>query len=108
MSDGARAVRDVADAPARERYELSEAGEVLGFAQYRLRPGLIAFVHTVVEDHAEGRGVGSELVRFALDDTRERELAVMPFCPFVNGWIRRHREYADLVPEEFRGQFGLD
>ncbi len=60
MSGG---VRDVADAPERERYESTEDGELLGFAQYRLRPGLIAFVHTVVESRAEGRGVGSELVQ---------------------------------------------
>ncbi len=97
----------VADAPERERYEATEGDEVLGFAQYQLRPGVVAFVHTVVDERAEGRGVASGLVRSALDDTRTRGLAVLPFCPFVNGWIRRHREYADLVPEDQRARFGL-
>ncbi len=108
MSGGVHGGRRVADAPERERYEAREQDDVLGFAQYRLRPGLIAFVHTEVDERAEGRGVGSELVRFALDDTRARGLEVLPFCPFVNGWMRRHREYADLVPVGYRGQFGLD
>ncbi len=108
VSDAVHADRRLADAPERERYEATDDDGVLGFARYRLQPGVITFVHTEVDARAEGQGVGSELVRFALDDTRARGLAVMPFCPFVNGWMRRHREYADLVPERDRGQFGLD
>jgi hypothetical protein len=40
---------EVADAPDRERYELSIDGEVVGFTAYRARPGLIAFIHTEVD-----------------------------------------------------------
>lgn len=43
----------------------------------------------------------------ALDDARERGLAVLPFCPFVRAHIQRHREYADLVPAARRGEFDL-
>jgi predicted GNAT family acetyltransferase len=50
---------------------------------------------------------GDEVVGFAADDARSRGLAVLPFCPFVNGYIERHREYADLVPEPYRERFGL-
>jgi predicted GNAT family acetyltransferase len=32
---------------------------------------------------------------------------VLPFCPFVNDFIARHREYVDLVPENHRQEFGL-
>ena len=42
----------------------------------------------------------------ALEDAR-RESAVLPFCPFVNGYIKRHTEYRDLVPEDYRDKFGL-
>ena len=35
------------------------------------------------------------------------ELEVLPFCPFVLGYIERHREYAELVPESYRARFGL-
>jgi hypothetical protein len=97
----------VADNPADERYEVRVDGELAGFAQYRLRRGLIAFTHTKVEDRFEGRGLGGRLVSFALDDARCRGLAVLPFCPFVNGYIQRHREYADLVPAAHRAQFDL-
>src|SRR2546427_9912983 len=97
----------VSDTPPADRYELSDDGEVLGFTQYRARPGLIAFVHTEVDSHHEGEGLASKLIAGALDDARERGLAVLPFCPFVNAYIERHREYVDLVPAQYRGEFGL-
>jgi uncharacterized protein len=97
----------VADAPERERYELSLGGEVVGFTAYRARPGLIAFVHTEVDERLQGRGLADRLIRFALEDARARGLAVLPFCPFVKAFIERHREFGQLVPEAYREQFGL-
>jgi predicted GNAT family acetyltransferase len=97
----------VADNPEQERYEIRVDGEVAGFAQYRAKPGLIAFVHTEVDDRFEGQGLASRLIAHALDDVREHGLAVLPFCPFVNAYIQRHREFAELVPEEFRKSFDL-
>ena len=93
--------------PDEQRYEISVGGELAGFVQYRARPGLIAFTHTEVDGRFEGRGLGGELIGFALDDARARGLAVLPFCPFVNSYIQRHGEYLELVPEENRAQFDL-
>jgi len=98
---------EVADAPNRERYELSIDGEVAGFTAYRVRPGLIAFIHTEVDERFQGRGIGDQLIRFALEDARARGLAVLPFCPFVKSFIERHREFEVLVPDNYREQFGL-
>jgi uncharacterized protein len=98
---------EVADAPDRERYELSLDGDLVGFTVYRARPGLIAFVHTEVDERVQGRGLGDRLIRFALEDARARGLAVLPFCPFVNAFIERHREFEALVPESYRERFGL-
>jgi predicted GNAT family acetyltransferase len=97
----------VTDNSADRRYEIRLDGELAGFAEYRLRPGLIELVHTEIEEEFEGRGAGGQLVSFALDDARERGLAVLPFCPFVNDYMQRHRQHADLVPEERRESFGL-
>jgi predicted GNAT family acetyltransferase len=97
----------VTDHPEQERYEIAADGALAGFAQYRARPGLIAFVHTEIDPRFEGRGLASQLIRAALDDSRAKGLTVLPFCPFVNGYIERHPEYADLVPDAFREKFGL-
>ncbi len=96
-----------ADAAERERYEAHADATLAGILQYRRRPALIALVHTEVVPAFEGQGVGGALARAALDDARAGGIAVLPFCPFVNAYIQRHPEYADLVPANLREQFGL-
>jgi predicted GNAT family acetyltransferase len=90
----------VRDNPEAERYEIREDDRLLGVAAYHRRGDTILFTHTEV-DPEEGRsGLGSTLVRAALDDVRARGLTVSPLCPFVRGWIERHPEYADLVTHQ--------
>jgi predicted GNAT family acetyltransferase len=98
---------EVADAPERDRYELSLDGETVGFTVYYSRPGLIALVHTEVDERFQGRGLADRLIRFALEDARTRGLAVLPFGPFVTAFIEHHREFEALVPETYRKQFDL-
>jgi uncharacterized protein len=97
----------VHDNPDEQRYEAVVDGELAASAAYRTQPGLISFVHTEVKDAYEGHGVGSMLIREALDDARRRGFEVLPFCPFVNSFIAGHREFVDLVPGSRREEFGL-
>ena len=95
MSDQPVTVRDDAEA---NRFEaVDRSGVVAGFAAYRRYADRIVFIHTVVDDAFEGRGVGSTLVRAALDAVREEGLRVVPQCPFVRSFVERHPEYADLT-----------
>ena len=90
----------VADHPEKKRYEVrDERGSVLGFSAYRRRGDVVVFTHTEVDDAAEGQGVGTTLVRAALDDVRASGLRIRPLCPFVRAYVVRHPEYADLVEE---------
>ncbi len=97
----------VADNPDKARFEIRVDGELAGFVQYQLGDNEIAFTHTQTDDRFRGHGLAGRLVQAALDEARERHLAVLPYCPFVKDWITRHREYANLVPEDRRRQFGL-
>jgi hypothetical protein len=89
----------VQDNPVEHRYELLVDGSLLGELLYRLRPDAVALIHTEVSASLEGRGLGARLVGGALDDIRARGLQVVPICPFVRTYIRRHPDYADLVVE---------
>ncbi|HTQ69007.1 MAG TPA: GNAT family N-acetyltransferase [Solirubrobacteraceae bacterium] len=104
---GDTATVEVRDAPERERYEITRDGLLAGHLDYLLRRELIALVHTEVDQRYERHGLGTQMIRFALDDARRRGLAVLPFCPFVKAFIERNPEYADLVPADMRGRFDL-
>jgi predicted GNAT family acetyltransferase len=97
----------VVDNPEASRFEVLVDGEVAGFAEYRRADGAVAFTHTVIDQAFEGRGLGSVLARGALDNTREAGSAVLPFCPFIRGYIQRHPAYLDLVPDDRRAEFEL-
>jgi len=97
----------VVDVPERSRFEVLVEGEMAGFTEYRRRPGLIALIHTLIDPRFEGHGLGSKLVRTALSDARSEGLSVLPFCPFVRGYIAGHPNYLDLVPEDMRAHFEL-
>lgn len=87
---------EIVDASDRQRYEILRDGAVLGFAAYQRADRLIVFTHTEVDPSLEGQGIGGKLVRGALDDVRSQGLPVLPICPFVQSWMARHPEYADL------------
>lgn len=87
---------DVVDVPERSRYEVLRNGKVLGFSGYQRAEGLIVFTHSEVDPALEGQGIGAALVRGAWDDVRGQGLPVLPICPFVQSWMARHPDYADL------------
>jgi len=95
---------DVTRNDARTRYELSVDGQ-LAVSEYNRLANAVMFTHTEVPQALEGQGIGSALARGALDDVRAQGLQVIPLCPFVAAFIRRHPEYLDLVSPVSRRQF---
>lgn len=79
------------------RYVATLRGEEVGASYVREHGDRVTFTHTEVDPDVEGHGIGSTLVRWALDDVRSRGGSVDPQCPFVAAYIRRHAEYQDLV-----------
>src|SRR5262245_39164851 len=69
----------------------------LAVAYYERSGNVITFRHTEVPAELGGKGVGSSLVRGALDQVRTEGLKVVAQCPFVNAWIGKHPAYADLL-----------
>jgi predicted GNAT family acetyltransferase len=109
MESAAADAPAVADNPAASRYELHVGTELAGFVTYQLsdHDTVINFLHTEVEPAFQGAHLATHLARYSLDDSRERGLAVLPFCPYIGSWIRKHPEYTDLVPQDRRADFGL-
>lgn len=90
------------------RFELREDGLYAGRIEFSMRGDAIALNHTVVEDEFGGRGLAGELVAAALGMIRDEGSPLLPYCPYVLGYLRRHPEQVDLVPEDRRARFGLE
>lgn len=88
----------VRHAPQRQRYELVGPDDrVVGLTEYRPFDGADGprrvFFHTEVDPAFEGQGLASRLVSAALDDTVAGGLRVVPVCPYVSAFLRRHHEW---------------
>ncbi len=92
----------VKDVPDANRYEIRDGEQLLGHADYERRGDTLVFTHTEVDQDSDRSGLGSTLVRAALDDVRANGGTVVPKCSFVREWIERHEEYADLVANSDR------
>ena len=94
---------EVADNPDEDRYEILVDGHLAGFIKYVLQGPRITLWHTEIEPGYDGRGLGSELTKVALDDVKQRDLELMPLCRFVAKYVRRHSdEYLDVVVPDYR------
>jgi NAD+ kinase len=87
----------VVDSFEHQRYEVVLGGEVAGVLHYRRHGDEIELMHTEIDQAFEGRGLASRLAAGALDDARNRGTPVVVTCPFVNSYLERHPEYADLL-----------
>jgi uncharacterized protein len=87
----------VTDNPRASRYELWLGTTRAGFIQYRAEPGRVVLIHTEVDPALAGQGLGERLVAGALADLRAHGLTLVPLCPFVRAYLRRHPDQAGLV-----------
>ena len=87
----------VSNNPAHHRYELAVDGHIAA-TYYQIADGVITFVHTEVPPELGGKGIGSKLIKGALDQVRAEGLKVVATqCPYVKAYIEKHTDYADLL-----------
>lgn len=81
---------------ANKQYTISVDGQT-PLIEYIKASGKIFLTHTEVPKALEGKGIGSWLVKAVLEDIEKRDLTLIPLCPFVAGYIKRHPEWRKLV-----------
>ena len=97
---------EVVDNTAEHRFEV-RLGSDVAFAEYRLKPGQIVLPHTVVLDAFAGKGVASALAKHAFGYARDNGLKVIPTCPFMAGWVKKHPEAQDIVDSSCKAELGI-
>lgn len=87
------------DNVALHQYEF-RIGDLIPRIEYiKTKNGEIYLTHTEVPSALEGKGVGSSLVRLALEDIERQQLRLVPLCPFVAGYVQKYPEWKRLVME---------
>ena len=90
------------------RFEIYSDGELAGFAEFKVENQMISYTHTEIDPRFGGKGLGSKLIKEALDEALEQNLEVAPYCSFVSAYIKKSGEkYLHLVPEGKLVKFDL-
>ena len=90
------------------RFEIYSDGELAGFADFKIENQVISYTHTEIDPRFGGQGLGSQLIKEALDEALEQNLEVAPYCSFVSAYIKKNsQKYLHLVPEGLRVKFDL-
>ncbi|MEM7380093.1 MAG: GNAT family N-acetyltransferase [Bacteroidota bacterium] len=87
---------ELIDNQASKQYEFHVDGTVPRI-EYIKAKDKIYLTHTEVPKGLEGRGIGTAIVKAALEDVERQGLTLIPLCPFVALYIKRHPEWKRLV-----------
>lgn len=85
----------------KKRFEVTVDGMTAVAEYIRAAKTRIVYTHTEVPDALEGNGIGSKLARAALEYARENDLKVIPLCPYIAAYIRKHPEYRPLLQKGY-------
>ncbi len=77
--------------PSGQRFEFAD--DPNAYVTYELNDTNINFTHTMVPPQWEGKGLGSSLVKTALDYAKANHYTIEADCPFVQIYLKRHPEY---------------
>src|SRR3954470_12362116 len=82
---------------ADRRYEILVDGRRAGLTAYRDRGAQRVFFHTEIDDTFAGQGLAAQLIQLALADVRESGKRIVPVCPYVAKFLKRHDEFTDIT-----------
>ncbi|MGZ6004498.1 MAG: GNAT family N-acetyltransferase [Caulobacteraceae bacterium] len=78
------------------RYELDEQGQT-SWADYRKAGDRIFIDHVEAPEALRGTGAAGRLMAALSADVRTKDLKITPICGYAAAWLRRSKEFGDLV-----------
>lgn len=86
----------VTDNTAKSRFELEESGEV-AYADYGLKDGVLSIKYVFAPEGLRGTGAAGRVMQGVVDAAKARNLKLLPICGYAASWLRKHKEYHDLM-----------
>ena len=85
----------------RHRFELETDGKLSVVVYDKIDDETLALTHTEVDPSLEGHGVGSKLVEGVLQYVEQHNLKIVPLCPFVSTYLKRHPDWNRVVSSAY-------
>lgn len=87
---------EITDNTAESRFEMIEDGH-LAFADYRRKGDTLILPHVEAAQALRGSGAAGRLMEGVLEKARADGLSVVPLCSYAVAFMKRHKEYEDLL-----------
>jgi predicted GNAT family acetyltransferase len=92
---------EILDNTALHRFELRDGSET-AFVLYSKNENSLRLIHTEVPDALRGKGIGSKLLSGVLQLAERDKLSVIPACPFVGTYVKRHPEHMAIIDPQYK------
>lgn len=69
----------------------------VAFIEYKLKGDDILLMHTEVPEALQGIGIGYALILKAFQEIEQKELRVVPLCPFIKSFLRKNPDWNRLL-----------
>jgi predicted GNAT family acetyltransferase len=87
---------NIRDDVAGRRFEMDRNGMTV-FALYERRPSDLVIRHVEAPVPLRGTGAAGELMRGVAEIARAEGRTIIPACGYARAWLRRHKEFSDLL-----------
>ncbi|MBK1895241.1 GNAT family N-acetyltransferase [Chryseobacterium paridis] len=85
---------------SKKRFEIEVNGH-FAFIDYREGRDQIILVHTEANPELAGTGAAAAVVEKTLHFIEENAKKLLPYCPYVFAYIKKHPEWKRIVDEKF-------
>jgi len=86
------------------RLEMEVEGHI-AFIDYKLTDERLFLIHTEVPRELEGRGVARAIVEKAFQFAKDKGYKVVPICPYIQSYLKKHREWDDIIASDAQDSF---
>ncbi|WP_210462768.1 MULTISPECIES: GNAT family N-acetyltransferase [Rufibacter] len=88
--------QEIKNNTAKHQFETTIEGKT-ALVSYKLKDNVMTVLHTEVPEELEGRGIAAALSKQVLEYLKKENMELIPLCPYMAAYLKKHPEYQSLV-----------
>ena len=90
----------VSENKEKKRFEVL-IDDKIAMIEYIRAQNKVYLTHTEVPTELEGKGIASSMVKQVLQQIKDEGLELVPLCPFVAAYLKRHPEWKEILAKGY-------